>query len=83
MASTLEKSHQKRWKLNFNSCGNYCLFRIYEDDFEPDEDEIIQKERQNLTDTLQRNSPVLQNRPMGNKNVEDDIYDFNVSELRY
>ncbi|XP_060063900.1 serine/threonine-protein phosphatase 2A regulatory subunit B'' subunit beta-like isoform X3 [Ylistrum balloti] len=55
---------------------------LYEDDFEPDDDEIIQKERANLELEMQRNSPVSRGK-IGVKNTNDDIYDFSTKDLGY
>ncbi|XP_021356327.1 serine/threonine-protein phosphatase 2A regulatory subunit B'' subunit beta-like isoform X3 [Mizuhopecten yessoensis] len=55
---------------------------LYEDDFEPDDDEIVQKERANLELEMHRNSPVSRGK-IGIKSTNDDIYDFSTNDLGY
>ncbi|KAJ8310711.1 hypothetical protein KUTeg_012576 [Tegillarca granosa] len=57
----------------------------YEDDFEPDDEEIIQEDRNaNLTETLKQNSNIVKkSRKNVLKAVDDDIYDFSPQNLGY
>ena len=54
----------------------FSFYRHYEDDFEPDEDEIVNEEKKSsVADRVSQNSRAL--------SEEDDIYDFSTDSLGY
>ena len=71
------------WQLTYIQLIFISIFRHYEDDFEPDDDEQGQG-HDDLTNSLERPTDpikrtVITNSGKQGRTIEDDIYDFSKS----